>query len=68
MKKTSLKIFDGYKFLQAKNDNLGTVPDFRGEEWELLKDIALDVAQKATVRMWTHIYYKLSHRLTCRCR
>ena len=61
----TIKDFDGYKFRQAKKSILGATPDFRGENWEMLKDVAHSVSQKATIRMWAHIYYKLSHKLTC---
>ena len=64
--KTNIKDFDGFKFRQAKKNNLGATPDFRGENWELLKGIAHEVAEKSTVRMWTHIYYKLAHKLACK--
>ena len=64
--KTNIKNFDGYKFRQAKKSILGEAPDFTGEDWELLKQIALDVADKATERMFVHLYYKLAHKLTCK--
>ena len=64
--KVNLIKFDGYKFRQAKTAVLGKTPDFRGENWELLKDVAHSVAENATIRMWAHIHYKLYHRLTCK--
>ena len=59
--KTNIKDFDGYKFRQAKATT--PVPNFRGEDWELEKESILKDAEKATERMWLHIWGKLANKL-----
>ena len=59
--KTNIKDFDGFKFRQAKEKT--PVPNFRGEDWELEKESILKDAEKATERMWAHLYYKLTKKL-----
>ena len=39
------------------------IPDFRGEDWELEKESILKDAEKATERMWVHLYYNLAKKL-----
>lgn len=53
--------FDGFKFRQAKSQT--PTPNFRGEDWELEKESILKDAEKATERMWVHLYYKLAKKL-----
>ena len=53
--------FDGHKFRQAKAQT--PTPDFRGEDWELEKESILKDAEKATERMWMHLYYNLAKKL-----
>lgn len=62
----TIEKFEEYKFRQVKKANLGTAPDFRGENWELLKEILYSVAKKDIKRMRAHLYYKLAHKLICR--
>lgn len=66
MKTTNLINFDGFKFRQAKAAILGKTPDFTGENWEMLKDVAHEVAEKSTVRMWAYLHCKLFHKLACK--
>ena len=59
--KTNIKDFDGFKFRQAKAAT--PVPNFRGEDWELEKEQILKDTEKATERMWVHIWSKLAKKL-----
>lgn len=53
--------FDGYKFQQAKCQT--SVPNFRGEDWELEKEQVLKDAETSLERMWVHLYHKLANKL-----
>ena len=57
----TIEKFDGFKFRQAKGKT--PVPDFRGEDWELEKESILKDAEKATEKMWVHIWSKLAKKL-----
>ena len=57
-----IKKFDGYKFRQAVE---ATTPNtnFFGSDWELCKELRLQVATNDTARMWRHIWQKLAQKV-----
>jgi len=55
--------FDGYKFRQAMRAIAPTNTNFFGGDWELCKELRLQVAANDTARMWRHLWQKLAQKV-----
>ena len=58
----SIKKFDGYKFHQAMRATTPTTGTY-GSDWELCKELRLQVATNDCQRMWRHLWQKLAQKV-----
>ena len=58
-----IRKFDGYKFHQAMKATTPTNTNFFGSDWELCKELRLQVASNDIARMWRHIWQKLAQKV-----
>lgn len=59
----NLKKFDGYKFRQAMMAIASTNTNFFGSDWELCKELRLQLAADNTARMWRYLWQKLAQKV-----
>ena len=57
--------FDGYKFRQAMKTTTPVTATY-GSDWELMRELRLQVAENDTARMWRHIWQKMATALKSR--